>query len=284
MAAKSGVVSISRDVLQALLAGKARDVARQPEHTGAAGVERFLADEGMPAVRLAVVNCAPDMDIWEGLRSPAQVGLHPIGLADIWMHYAVANIRSTRFDGSPNPLAMPAPFSDALQRFKRAVIISAMLPMNPRIYHAHAARIQRAEDGPEDDYCRARGEVAAIINKAVGRLSLALMAAGRAVVPMNDANAARVIDGTRSDYLKGGYHGPCNCHYPQPSIAVMTGLLRFGVNRLPFRDEIGPDGKVRRLMGQYAGIVIFDESPPVTDGAGGVALLDSARLSWMRRV
>ena len=283
MAVHASITEIDRGGLKALLAAKVAEVAGHPEHSGAGA--SFMGDQqGRPVVGLAVTNCRPDLDIWQGLRSPAQVGLHAINLEDIWMHYAAANIQSTRADGSPNPLAMPEPFADALARYKRAIIISGMLALNPQVLAVHAERIARGEVSPADDYCRARSEVGAIINKAVGRLALALMGPGRAVVPMTQKNADKVIDGTRSAYTKGRYHGPCNSHWPQGSIAVMSGLLRFGVNRLPFRDELGEDGEVRRLFGQYAGIVIFDEAPLATDASGGVTLLDEDRLAWLRRI
>jgi ferredoxin len=200
------------------------------------------------------------------------------------MHYAAANVKSTRYDGSPNPLALPETFDEAQARVRRAVIISAMLPLDPDVYEAQAEKIERGDPDPCDYYCRARAESGAIINKAVGKLSLALMAPGRAVVPMTAKNAATIIDRTRSQYFKGNYHGPCNNHYPQNSIAVMTGLLEFGVNRLPFRDEVWPDGSVRRLCGQYASIIVFDEDELVADEAGGVSLLNADRLAWLRRV
>jgi hypothetical protein len=241
-------------------------------------------DDGRPAVRLAIANCAPDMDIWQGLRNPAQVGMYPIGLREVWMHHAASNVKSTRYDGSPNPLAMPEPFEEAQARLKRAVIISAMLPLSPDVYEEHAEKIERGDADPFDYYSRARAEVGAIIDKAVGKLALTMMGVGRAVVPMTSKNAGTVVERTRSEYLKGRYHGPCNNHYPQNSIAAMTGLLQFGVHRLSLRDEVGPDGSVRRLCGQYASIIVFDEDDLVTDGAGGVSLLDAGRLAWLKRV
>ena len=66
--------------------------------------------------------------------------------------------------------------------------------------------------------------------------------------------------------------------------SVLAGLMRFGINRLPFRDEVAPAGKVRRLMGQYASLVIFDDQEPRADGAAGLSLLTPERLAWMRRV
>jgi len=200
------------------------------------------------------------------------------------MHYAAANVRSTRADGSPNPLAMPEPFADALTRYRRAVIISGMLAMNPAVYQAYSEKIESGDLDPVDYYGRARGEVGGIINKAIGKLALSLVSPERAVVPMTGKTVGTITDRCRSDYFKGRYHGPANSQYPQNSIAVMTGLMRFGVSRLPFRDEVGPGGKVRRFFGQYASMVVFDEDDPVGDGAGGVTLLDEDRLVRLRGV
>ncbi|MGD8238183.1 MAG: hypothetical protein PVH68_06515 [Armatimonadota bacterium] len=276
---------LAQDVLEALLTERATEVAREPEYSWGDDFRSFMTDEdGTPVVRLAATNCAPDMDIWEGLRNPARVGMFPIGLRDVWMHHAAANVRSTRYDGSPNPLAMPEPFEEALERLNRAVIISGMLALNPGVSEAYAGKIEQGELDPMDYYGRARGEAGAIINKAVGKLALSLMSPDRAVVPMTAANAAKVIDRTRSEYHKGRYHGPCNNHYPQNSIAVMTELMQFGIHRMPIRDEVWPGGVVQRLCGQYASIIIFDEEEPVTDGSGGVSLLDPERLAWLRRL
>ena len=278
-------IPLTHDALEAALARKALEVAREPEHRWGDRFQSFMADdEGKPVVRLAAANCALDLDLWQGLRNPAQAGLYPLGLSDIWMHYAASNVRSTRFDGSPNPLAMPEPYEEACARMTRAVIISAMLPINPGVFEAYADKIEQGDADCLDYYCRARAEVGTIIGKAVSKLGLALMAPNRAVVPMTNKTAATVADRTRSEYFEGKYHGPCNSPYPQNSIAVMAGLLRFGISRLPFRDEVRPDGSVQRLFGQYASIVVFDDEAMVADGAGGVLLLDADCLAWKRRV
>ena len=277
-------IPLIRDQLQILLKAKVSEVAQEPEYRWSGEFQSFMSDgDGLPAARVAVANCSPHTDIWQGLRNPAQVGMYPIGLGDVWMHYAAANVKSTRYDGSPNPLAMPEPFDEAISHYKRAVIISAMLAMNPAFAEAYAEKIERGDLDPIDRYARARGDISGIINKAVGKLALTLTNPSRAVVPMTAKNADNVIALTRSEYLKR-YHGPCNNHYPQCSIAVMTGLLEFGVQRLPFRDEALADGSVRRLFGQYASIIIFDEEPLVTDGTGGISLLDADRLEWLRRL
>ncbi len=277
--------AITHDNLQQILQSKVAEVACEPEYSWGNDFKSFMTDsDGKPVVRVAITNCAPDMDIWEGLRSPASVGMYPLNLEDIWMHYAAANVKSTRFDGSPNPLAMPETYYEATNRIHRAVIVSAMLVINPQIYELYAEKVKRGDEDPFDYYGRAMNEAAAIIDKSVAKSGLSLMAPERAVVPMTNKNTDAIINRTRSDYTKGKYHGPCNNHWPQNSITVMTGLMSFGINRLPFRDEVGSDGKRQRLYGKYRSIVIFDEAEPVANGADGISLLDSEQLAWLRRV
>lgn len=92
------------------------------------------------------------------------------------------------------------------------------------------------------------------------------------------------VGGRRSNYTTGRYHGPCNNHWPQNSIAVMTGLLKFGVSRIPFRDEVNEEGKPIRLFGRYRSIVLFDEEDTVTDNSNGVSLISSENISRLRKV
>jgi ferredoxin len=276
---------LTRDALQEALTRKVAEVVREPEHHWGGGIRSYMTEgRGLPVVRVAATNCASDFDLWQGLRSPALVGMYPIGLRDIWMHYAAMNVKSTRSDGSPNPLAMPEPFEDACRAYRRAVVVSAMLASNPEIYEGYAQKIERGELDPLDTYAKRQGEVSAVLHKALGKLALSLMSPDRAVVPMTGKNVANVIERTRSEYLKGRYHGPCNNHFPQNSVAVLAGLMRFGVCRLPFRDEADSRGKIRRLFGRYASIVIFDRVDVVADDAGGVSLLDARRLEWLRRL
>ena len=200
---------------------------------------------------------------------------------DIWMHYAAANVQSTRPDGSPNPLAMPETYEEARKRLGRIVIISAMLAVNPVVYSAYAHKIEAGDEDPFDYYSRTTGEVGKIIDRAIGKCGLSLMGDSRAVVPMTGKNTGTIIERTRNAYNTGRYHGPCNNHWPQNSVAVLTGLLRFGINRLPFRDEVWDKDNVR-LFGRYASIVIFDDQAPAAED--GVQLLDKARLDLLKKV
>lgn len=277
--------TINHDTLQALLERKVAEVLGEPAFDWRNGFQAHRTDKkGEPVVRVAVTNCRLDMDIWEGLRNPANVGLYPLTFPDIWKHYAAANIKNTRPYGNLQPLAMPESFEDASRRFKRALIVSGMLAINPDVFETYAEKIEDGDLDPFDYYQRAARDVEAIIEKGINKVGLQLVAPERAVIPMTKKMTAHIIERTRAEYMNGRYHGPCNNHWPQNSIAVMTGLLRFGVNHIPFRDEVVANGKRQRLFGRYRSIVIFDGEEPVTDGTGGVTLLDRDRLAWMRRV
>ncbi len=264
-------IPLTRETLESALAQKVAEVRAEPEYSWGNGDFTHMTEaDGQAVVRVAIANCSLETDVWAGLRSPAIVGRHPIGLPDIWAHFAANNIRSTRRDGSPNPLAMPETYDDARESFGRAVIISGMLPIDPRIFEAYAERILAGDRAPLDSYIKARGETGKIITRALNKLALALISEDRAVVPMTGDRANIVADRTRAEYQRGKYHGPANNLFPQNSVAVLTGLLQFGVSRIPFRDEAGDDGRVRRLMGQYGAIVVFDEQTPMHDPESGI--------------
>jgi len=278
-------VEIDSSALGNLFEEKVDEVAKEPDYTWSRDFRSFMAGkDGRPVVRVGIANCNLDTDIWEGLRNPANVGLYPLTPEDIWKHHAAANIQTTRFDGSPNPLAMPETYEEAKAHLNRVVIISVMLAVNPEMYEAYAQKIENGEEGPFDYYSRATTEVGAIVNKAVAKSSLALMAPGRAVVPMTNKNTATIIDRTRSDYTKNRYHGPCNNHWPQNSISVLTGVLQFGISRIPFRDEVDEEGNRIRLLGRYQSIALFDEEEVITDGSGGIRLISPEYISTLRKV
>ena len=247
---------ITRTNLQNLLQTKVIEVINEPAYNWNSPFKSFMTDEeGQPVIRVGIVNFDLDTDIWAGLRSPALVGMHPVTPADIWRHYACLTSKTVRPDGSPNPLAMPEPFEDAKSRYRRGVIVCGMLAVNPEMYQLYGEKIAQGDEDPFDYYNRATDDVSRIVNKAIGKAGLALISPDRAVVAMTDRNTEMVINRTKSDYFSGRYHGPCNDHWPNNSLAVMTGLLRFGVNRIAFRDEVLADGKRQRLFGRYRSIV-----------------------------
>jgi ferredoxin len=276
---------IDGNSIPGLIRDKVNEIINEPEYNWNSPFKSFQTDEeGKPVVRVGIINCSLDTDIWEGLSTPAHVGIYPLTPEDIWRHYACMTVKTTRDDGSSSPLAMPETFDYAKTQYKRFVIIIGMLAVNPQVYQKYGEKIERGDEDPFDYYCRATSDVNAIINKSIGKAALALMTPNRAVVSMTEKVTDMIITRTRSQYSTGRYHGPCNDHWPGNSIAVMTGLLRFGVNRIPFRDEVTTDGETQRLFGRYRSIVLFDKNPLVTDNTGGVTLLDSKGLSRLKQV
>ncbi|TET39580.1 MAG: hypothetical protein E3J72_00210 [Planctomycetota bacterium] len=277
----------SVEEIQNFLKEKVRSIALEPEfdrHQTDLGVPCLLDNDGLPAVRVAIANASIDADIWHGLRSPAAVGLHPVGFREIWDFYAANNLKSVLPDGSPNYLAIPESFEEAKKRLDRAVIISMLLPIDKQVFEAYAEKITGGDPDNFDEYPRASSDVAGIISKVAARLSLARLRRDRVVVCMNSTGAKKVVEFSLADSQTGRYHGPCNDPFPQNSVAVLTGLMQFGVSRIPIRDERGEDGKVIRMMGHYATVVVFDNAPLVEDGSGGVVHLDAAHIEKTRKL
>lgn len=271
--------------LEKLLLKKTEEVISEPEHNWTSDFRGFMTSkEGRPVVRVAVVNSSMDMDIWRGLCTPVNVGLHPLTPADIWMHYAAMHVKNTRPDGMPDPLAMPESFQDASRRFQRVIIICGMLAVNPHVFRDYARKIEYGDADSPDYYRRTTNDVSKIIDRALSKVALQIMSPNRAVIPMTQKNVDAIIRRTRAEYTTGRYHGPCNDHWPKSSIAVMTGLMRFGVNRIPFRDEVTKEGKRHRLFGRYGSIIIFDKEKPVQDKEKGIKLFDHEHLDWLIKV
>ncbi len=75
--------------LTELFKEKIIEVEEEPEFQRSAEKMKYAIDKsGEPLVKLAVGNVPVDYDLWEGLRNPAVVGLHPAGLTEIWEYYA----------------------------------------------------------------------------------------------------------------------------------------------------------------------------------------------------
>jgi len=77
----SGLASLFRE--------KIEELQGEPEFQWGAEKMKYAVDEsGEPSVKVALGNIPLHYDLWEGLRNPALVGLHPVGLRGIWEFYA----------------------------------------------------------------------------------------------------------------------------------------------------------------------------------------------------
>ena len=262
---------------------KIEDIRRKPEYLWADGQRNHrVDDEGEAMVKAAVANCALDFDLWRGLRNPALVGQHPVGLREIWEYYATRDIKKTRPDGTPNYLSMPTPFEKAAERFNRVVIISVMLPLAGKIFDRYGEVIVRRDPSPYDAYCKAWAETNQILDEAVAKVGMELYGPERAVVPMTGNMVTMISQQAVPAIYQGNYHGPCKGgNYPQKGIGVLTGLGQFGVSRIVFRDEVR-NGQAERFLGPIRSIVLFNSQEPVTDGSDGVVYLNETWRTHVR--
>lgn len=271
----SYISSINRENIIKSMQKKIKELKNQPEYQWQDGrINYGTTTDGEPAVKAGIANCPVDYDIWEGLRNPAQVGLYPAGLRQIWELWAENNKKKTDDSGRATIFQLPPSFAEAKKEYSRAVIISMLLPISQKIMGSYYDTIQERGVAPEETYCKAVGELNQLLNQAVTRFSFDLLDRERMVMVMNNENVNKISNQTIPETHRGTSHGVCKGgNYSQKSIAVLTGLGQFGVNRLVFRDEI-VDGEVERFVGPFLSLIIFDKEEPVTDGSGKILNLN----------
>ncbi len=252
----------------------------EPEYTWGRERSTFAQDEEeRPDVKVAVGNCSLDFDLWKDLRNPAKVGLHPVGLDQLWEYYAHSTVDATDELGRTTMFRVPEPYSQAKQRFGRAVIVSVMLPVAHERAGEYATLMTGGVSAPPEGYQRSIGEVGNLLDTSVTRLVHRLIRDDRAVLAMNAHAVSAVTEKTVPTSRRGDAHGACKVvNYPQKSIGVLTGLGQFGAHRLVMRDEL-VGGSVRRFLGPLCSLVMFDAGEP-RDG-DGIRLLDE---EWRDRV
>lgn len=133
---------LTTNELTQLFKEKITELQAEPAFQRSTGKTTFATEKsGDPAVKLAVGNVSLDYDLWEALRNPAVVGMYPIGLREIWEFYA--NRRKMKVDetGRQSIFQIPRSFDFALLNYRRAVIISVMLPFSNNIVQDYVSQI-----------------------------------------------------------------------------------------------------------------------------------------------
>ena len=273
---------ISPHDVQTTLEAKIAELRQQPEFQWQGGRSNYALDaDGSPAVRVAVAQCGMDFDLWKEIRNPAMVGLFPVGFRELWEFYANNRKRKTDEAGRSTIFQIAQPFEEAANRFRRAIVISAMLPADQQVFETYNSYITEESFSPWDGYAKAWGEIGQLLDRGITRLAFDLTREDRVVIPMNNATVKRVSTETVPATHQGASHGVCKGgNYSQKSIAVMTGLGQFGVSRIVFRDE-AIDGSVKRYLGALSSIVMFDQEDPDRNGSHGVFTLTP---DWRRRI
>ena len=102
---------------------KILELHEEPEFQWGSSRTTYRTDhEGNPQIKVAVGNFPLEYDLWEGLRNPAVIGLHPIGFEQIWAYYA--NKRKDRVDesGRQTIFQIPRSYEYARKNYERADI------------------------------------------------------------------------------------------------------------------------------------------------------------------
>ena len=262
---------ISVDNLSDVIQKKILELHEEPEFQWAPTRTTYSTDDqGNPRIKIAVGNVPLDYDLWKGLRNPAVIGLHPVGLEQIWAYYA--NIRKERVDesGRQTVFQIPRSFEFAKENYNRATIVSVMLPFSEKLVQQY---IQAIKDNPKTSshrFARMYNDVNMMINKAIVRTAIELVDGDNAVVAMDDKTVEAISKKAVPLTQQGVSHGPAKGgNYPQKSMAALLGLGQFGVSRIVFRDEV-ENGALTRYMGPIRSIIIFDKTEPKMNGEDGV--------------
>jgi ferredoxin len=278
----SGSKAITKSSIEQLLTGKITQLSAQPEFCWKGGQRSYEQDpDGNPAVRAAVAGCSVDFDLWPELRSPAKIGLYPAGFEEIWDYYANNRKRRTDASGRATIYQLAEPFSEARKRYRRVLIISAMLPLSSEVFAAYREQVRSKSVSPWDGYCKAWSECNQLLDRGITRAAMGLSGADRIAVAMNDATVEKVSKEAIPLTRQGDPHGVCKgVNYSQKSIAVLTGPAQFRVSRIVFRDETTPGG-VRRLVGPLRSMVIFHSNGSDVPADGKIRSLSE---QWQREL
>ncbi|MFC2048390.1 hypothetical protein ACFLSK_03045 [Chloroflexota bacterium] len=249
------------------------EVQEEPEFQRSAEKIKCATDEkGEPLVKLAVGNVPLNYDLWKGLRNPAVVGLYPAGLPEIWEFYA--NRRKQKVDeaGRQTIFQVPRSFDFALRNYRRAVIISVMLPHSPQIVQDYVNQVIEKKKGSSHLFARMHEDVSQMLDKISTRTAIDLVTddSDRVVVAMNSDTANAISAEAIPQTHQGVSHGPSKGgNYAQKSVAALIGLGQFGISRIIFRDEL-TNGKVKRFSGPIRSIIIFDKHELIRDGSDSI--------------
>ena len=279
------VIDVTVDELTRIFKERLTEVEEEPEFQRSAEKIKYATDEnGEPLVKLSIGNVPVDYDLWKELRNPAVIGLHSAGLPEIWELYA--NRRKQKVDeaGRETIFQVPRSFDFALRNYRRAIIVSVMLPFSPQIIEDYIKQIINKRKSSSHLFARMYEDVNRMIDKATTRVAIDLVADDNVVVAMNNDNVRNVSTETVPQTHQGTSHGPSKGgNYPQKSLAVLMGLGQFGISRIVFRDEL-TNGKVQRFAGPIRSIIMFDKQELVKDGSNGMVCPSEAWREFLSQL
>ena len=216
------------------------ELLEEPEYQTNSNQTIYAMDEkGDPIVKVAIGNVSLDYDLWEDMRNPASIGCYPVGLPEFWEFYANRRKRKIDESGRQSIFQIPRTYDSASEDYKRAVVVSVMMPFSNNLIDTYARPILQRAEAKTYEFKKTYDKVNQIINKAVTRAAIDLMNPENIVIPLDNGTIKFISEETIPANRQGTSHGPCKIgNVPQKSLAVLFGLGQIGVSRMVFRDEI----------------------------------------------
>ncbi len=260
-------VAVTESILTSLLKEKMATLLKKPKYRW--WDERSLYEpdaDDLPLIKVAMGHCPSTYDLWQGIRGPATVGLHPATFQDIWDYYACEVQTPIRWDDDDYYQFQVPRLSD----FPYAAVASIMLVASPQQLEEQALLLDAGELGCADDYTTAWKLLSELLETSLSRTAMSLYSPDLVCVPMIEETQKRLAQEVIPAFHQKDRHGPDKGgNWPQKSVAFLTGLGQFGASRLIFRDEI-IDGQVQRFYGQIRSLVLFSRE----DNLSGSVKLD----------
>lgn len=251
----------------------AEAAAQQPNYNWLSKQDIWQSKDNTPDVHVAVAACDMDFDLWKYVRGPSKVGMFPISLEQIFSYWSFFNKGKVDSEGRGKMFQTLTSFDEAKKKYKRAVIISAMLPFNDETLQQYAQKSAKGDISPAEMYCTYYGQINKLFNDILAKTGLVLHNEGSPVIPMSAANLGRFTDMVVPIVNRDSSNGFCKAHFSHKTISTLTGLTQIGVSRLALRHTVDDEGG-HRFIGPVLSIIAFDETPLEKSEKGTLILTD----------
>ena len=263
----------SVNILTQIFKEKIIELQEEPEFQRSNDKTKFATNKnGDPAVKMALGNVPLDYDLWEGLRNPAVVGMYPAGLREIWEFYA--NRRRGQVDetGRQTIFQVPRSFDFALNNFRRAVIISVMLPFSKSIVHDYVDQVIKGKKASSHRFTNMYEDINRMLDKALTRTAIELVTddSDRVVVAFNNDTVKAISTEAIPQTRQGGRMVRLKAVTTRKKVLPLSSdWVNLVFPELSSGMKL-TGGKVERFAGPIRSIIIFDKQLLVTDGQGGI--------------
>jgi len=265
--------NFSKERISTIIQNVAEQAAAQPNYNWLGEQNIWQSENNAPKVQVSVAACDLDFDLWNHARGASKIGMHPITLEQIYSYWSFYNKEKVDSEGRGKMFQTLTNYSDAKKKYKRAVIISAMLPFNDKTLQKYAAKATMGDTSPMEMYCTYYGQINSLFSNIIDKVALVLYNDNVPVIPMSAGNLDRITEMVVPMVNRDASNGYCKAHFSHKTISTMTGLAQTGVSRLAMRHTADEQGG-HRFMGPVLSIIAFDETELEDSEKGTLILSD----------